>query len=419
MAAKTIITPVLKFWGFERHPFDDLVLRGDELDLFIDRKVELRRLQNSLSHSLCGVFGTQGVGKSSVLNRLVVLTLKEGYAVAMVQMTGTSENLLYREILAAILREIKAGNVKVAAKLGLKVDQELERVQSSIKYTSSVETSGEAGWKALLNLAAKTGIKKQEEREVAKHTEDTAVEMIRDIAQHKKEPFVVVIDNLERAKYMLNSEEAYFRFITKFAQTVDTTFAELGVPFVVSLDQSFPDRIDGYLPGAEEAYSFAFGQLVEIGVFPPGDFFKIVNRRLSHRGWPGKVDDFIEQEAFWALMIATGGHPRRAFAVLREVMELIASENGAKKIRLKQIRAAIDGCGEKLTDTDMQIFRFLAVNGPHSSSDDAFMKAVGIGRAQLRTRLTELQKKALLSVTEETSGSAKKDVYSLDRLDLS
>jgi archaellum biogenesis ATPase FlaH len=408
---------VLKFWGFERHPFDDLVLRGDELDLFIDRKVELRRLQNSLSHSLCGVFGSQGVGKSSVLNRLVVLTLKEGYAVAMVQMTGTSENLLYREILAAILREIKAGNVKVAAKLGLKADQELERVQSSIKYTSAVEASGEAGWKALLNLAVKTGIRKQAEREVAKHTEDSAVELIRDIAQHKKEPFVVVIDNLERAKYMLNSEEAYFRFITKFAQTVDTTFAVLGVPFVVSLDQSFPDRIDGYLPGAEEAYSFSFGQLVEIGVFPPGDFFKIVNRRLSHRGWPGKVDDFIEREAFWALMIATGGHPRRAFAVLREVMELIASENGAKKIRLNQIRAAIDGCGEKLIETDMQIFRFLAVNGPRSSSDDAFMKAVGIGRAQLRTRLTELQKKALLIVTEETSGSAKKDVYSLDKLD--
>ncbi len=417
MAAKTIITPVLKFWGFERHPFDDRVLRGDELDLFIDRKVELRRLQNSLSHSLCGVFGTQGVGKSSVLNRLVTLTLKEGYAVATVQMTGTSENLIYREILAAILRGIKAGNVKVAAKLGLKVDQELERVQSSIKYTSSVEASGEAGWKALLNLAVKTGIKKQAEREAAKHTEDTALELIRDIARHKKEPFVVVVDNLERAKYMLNSEEAYFRFITKFAQTVDTTFAELGVPFVVSLDQSFPDRIDGYLPGAEEAYSFSFGQLVEIGVFPPGDFFKIVNRRLSHRGWPGKVDDFIEQEAFWALMLATGGHPRRAFAVLREVMELIASENGAKKIRLKQIRAAIDGCGEKLTDTDMQIFRFLAVNGPHSSSDDAFMKTAGIGRAQLRTRLAELQKKALLIVTEETSGSAKKDVYSLDRLD--
>ena len=35
---KTIITPVLKYWGFEQHPFDDLVLRGEELELFIDRK---------------------------------------------------------------------------------------------------------------------------------------------------------------------------------------------------------------------------------------------------------------------------------------------------------------------------------------------------------------------------------------------
>ena len=51
MAAKTIITPVIKFWGSKRHPFDDLVLRGDELDPFIDRKVELRRLQNSLGRS--------------------------------------------------------------------------------------------------------------------------------------------------------------------------------------------------------------------------------------------------------------------------------------------------------------------------------------------------------------------------------
>jgi hypothetical protein len=47
------------------------------------------------------------------------------------------------------------------------------------------------------------------------------------------------------------------------------------------------------------------------------------------------------------------------------------------------------------------------------------MKAVGIGRAQLRTRLAEFQKKALLTVAEETSGSTKKDAYSLDRLDLS
>jgi hypothetical protein len=418
MATKTIITPVLKFWGFERHPFDDLVLRDNDLDLFVDRKTELRRLQNALSNALCGVFGAQGVGKSSVLNKLATLTLKEGYAVASVQMTGTSENLLYREILAAILREIKAGNIRVAAKLGLKVDQELERVQNSIKYTSSVEAAGEVGWKALLNLAVKTGIKKQEERELAQHTEDTAVALIRNIAQQKKEPFAVVIDNLERAKFLLNNEDAYFRFVTKFAQTIDTTFSELGVPFVVSLDQSFADRIDGQLPGAEEAYSFSFGQLVEIRVFPPGDLFKIINRRLGYRKWPGTVDDFIDRDAFWALMIATGGHPRRAFAVLREAMELIADKNVKKKIRLEHMRTAIGECGEKLVETDIRIFQFLATKGPHSSSDDALMKAVGIGRTPLLKRLVELQKKSLLSVTQEISGSAKKDVYFVDNLDL-
>ncbi len=411
MPAKTIITPVLRFWGFERHPFDDQVLRDDDLGLFVDRDTEVRRLQNALSHSLCGVFGAQGVGKSSVLNKLVLLTLKEGYAVVTVQMTGTSENLLYREILAAVLQQVVAGNIKVAAKLKLKADQEFERVQNSIKYTSSVEAAGEVGWKALLNLAVKTGIKHQEERELAKHTEETAVELIREIARNAKEPFVVVIDNLERAKYMLNNKDAYFRFITKFAQTIDTTFSELGVPFVVSLDQSFPDRIDGFLPGAEEAYSFSFGQLVEVKVFPPGDFFKIISKRLAHRKWPGSVDDFIEPDAFWALMLATSGHPRRAFAVLREAMELIAAKSSKKKLRLEHLRAAIDECGEKLAETDVRIFQFLTANGPHSSSDDKFMKAAGIGRAHLRTRLAELQNKNLLAVEEETSGSAKKDIY--------
>jgi Cdc6-like AAA superfamily ATPase len=416
MAVKTIITPVLRFWGFERHPFDDVVLRGGELDLFIDRATEVRRLQNALSNSLCGVFGTQGVGKSSVLHKLSALTLKEGYPVVSVQMMGTSESLLYREILAAMLREIKAGRIKVTGRLGLKVDQELERVQNSIKYTSSVEAAGESGWKALLNLAVKTGITKGEERELARHTEDSAVELIRDIGRHKKKPFVVVIDNLERAKFLLNNEEAYFRFITKFAQTIDSAFSEAGVPFVVSLDQSFADRIDDQLPGTEEAYSFSFGQLIEIKAFAPADFFKIIQRRLERRNWPGAVDDFIERDAFWALMAATGGHPRRAFAVLREAMELIAARNAKKQLKLAHVREAIVESGERLTETDMRVFQFLAANKPHSSSDEAFIKAVGISRAHLRTRLIELQKKALLEVTQEISGSTKKDVYSLQAL---
>jgi hypothetical protein len=414
MASKTIITPVLKFWGFARHPFDDLVLRDGDLDLFIDREKELRRLQNALSNSLSGVFGAQGVGKSSVLNKLAAWAVNEGHAVAVVQMSGTSENLLYQEILASILRQVKARNIKVATKLKLNVDQELKRLESSIKFTTSLEAGGKLG---LTETGISAGGRQQVERELKQYTEDSAIKVIADLARQAKSPFIVMIDNLERAKYLVNDKDGYFRYVTKFAQIVDSEFSQLGVPFIVSLDQSFYDRIDGFLPGPEEAFSFFFGQLVEIRTFPPGELFKIINRRLNYRKWSGTVDEFIDRDAFWALMIATNGHPRRAFAVLREAMELIASKDGKRKLSVDLIRAACQECEEELDETEMRIFQFLVAKGPHSSSDEAFTKAVGIGRAQLRERLTVLQEKGLIGVTEGTSGTTKKDLYYVDDLD--
>lgn len=414
MATKNIITPVLKFWGFERHPFDDLVLRDGDLDLFIDREKELRRLQNALSNSLSGVFGLQGVGKSSVLNKLEAWAVNEGYAVAVVQMSGTSENLLYREILAAILRQVQGRKVKVETKPKVNADQELKRLESSIKFTISLEAGGKLG-------AADTGVsaggKQRVERELKQYTEDSAITAIADIARRAKEPLIVMIDNLERAKYLVNDKDGYFRYVTKFAQVVDSEFSQLGVPFLVSLDQSFYDRINGFLPGPEEAFSFFFGQLVEIRAFPPAELFKIINRRLNYRKWSGTVDEFINRDAFWALMIATNGHPRRAFAVLREAMEQVAAADGKKKLTLSLIREACKECEEKQDETVMRIFQFLITKGPHSSSDEAFTKAVGIGRAQLRERLADLQEMGLIGVTEGASGTTKKDLYYVDDLD--
>ncbi len=411
---KTIITPVLRFWGFKRHPFDDRVLNRAELELFVDRKTEVRRLQNALSNPLSGVFGAQGVGKSSVLNKLSMLTREEGYSVVHVQMSGTSENVLYREILAAVLREIKVGRVKVLTRMKLKVDQELERVEHSIQYTSAVEATGETGWKALMSLGLKTGITQTEEHSLEKHTEETALTKIRKIAENKKDPFVIIVDNLERAKFLLNDEDVYFRFITKFAQTIDGVFSDLGVPFVVTLDQSFADRIDDHLPGAEEAYSFSFGQLVEVSAFPPRDFFEIIARRLECRKWSGTVGRFIKMDAFWALVAATGGHPRRAFAVLREAMELIAEKNAGKTIELEHMLIAVEQCGEKLNQKDVLIFKFLDANRAYSSSDPNFIKEVGLSRAQLHNRLQELQKRGLLCVEEEVVGKSKRDVYFIE-----
>lgn len=414
MALKPIITPVLKYWGFSRHPFDELVLREGDLVLFIDRKEELRRMQNALSNTLSGVFGVQGVGKSSFLHKLAAWALGEGYVVATVQMSGTREDLLYREILASILREIKAGRIKVENRLKLNVDQELKRLETTIKLTTAVTAGGKAGTPGA-GVSAES--KLQLERELKQYTEDSSVKAIADIARQAKTPFVVIIDNLERAKYLLNNKGEYFRYVTKFAQVVDSEFAQVGVPFIVSLDQSFYDQIDGFLPGTEEASSFFFGRLMEIRAFPPNELFQIINRRLNYREWQGGADAFMEREAFCALMAATNGHPRRAFAVLREAMELSAAEKLKKHLTLDLVLKACAGCEEKIDETEMKIFRFLVARGPHSSSDEAFIRAVGIGRTQLRERLSALKEKGLVCLTEEASGTTKKDLYYAEELD--
>jgi len=157
-----------------------------------------------------------------------------------------------------------------------------------------------------------------------------------------------------------------------------------------------------FCPALKKPIHFHLDNWSKLKLFSPCDFFKLISKRLGHRKWPGTTDDFIEQDAFWALMLSTGGHPRRAFAVLREAMELIAAKNGKKNIRLEHIRAAVDECGENWQRLKCG-FPVFGCHGPHSSSDDKFKNAAGIGRTQLRTRLASFKKRVAL-VEEESSG---------------
>lgn len=112
MMKPRIITPVLKYWGFRKHPFDDYILKGQSLNLFVDREDELHRLHNALSNRLTGIYGSQGVGKSSFLRKFGEVLENYSLAVAYVHLTGTTEKALYREILTTILRCHANGKIK-------------------------------------------------------------------------------------------------------------------------------------------------------------------------------------------------------------------------------------------------------------------------------------------------------------------
>lgn len=205
-------------------------------------------------------------------------------------------------------------------------------------------------------------------------------------------------------------------FITAFAKTVDESFSDESVAFVVSLDRHFVDRISRENPDNQGTISFSFGELVEIPSFQPQQLLELVKKRLKDRKWPKTLSDFISIDALWVLITATGGHPRKALAVLRSAMEYVERNKKPKKIDTKGIKSALLRRNESLDEKNIAIIQFLSRSGPHSASDDAFQKAVSLTRKPLSERLKNLTPQLGLTITKEPRGTTTKDLYSLPNI---
>ena len=408
MMKPRIITPVLKYWGFRKHPFDDYILKGQSLNLFVDREDELHRLHNALSNRLTGIYGSQGVGKSSFLRKFEEVLENHSLSVAYVHLTGTTEKALYRQILATILRCHANGKIKTYRKIKLDSKRELERVEFSIRLARESEIGAAA--------VVKGGYKELTEKQADPHTEESARALIKDIIANTRTAFVVIVDDLERMKHFLENDAAYFRFITAFARTVDESFSDESIAFVVSLDQHFVDRIGRESPDNQGTISFSFGELVEIPSFQPQQLLELIKKRLNDRKWPKTLSDFISIDAFWVLITASGGHPRRSLAVLRSEMEYIERNKKPKRIDAPGIKSALSRRNESLDEKDIAIVQFLATSGPRSASDDDLQKAVDLTRKPLSDRLKNLTNKLGLHVANQPSGKTIKTLYFLPEI---
>ena len=399
----------MEYWRFEEHPFDDYILRGDALRLFVGRDHILHHLHNSLSNRLIGVHGTPGVGKSSFFRKFEQIILRSGLAVVYVHLTATTENALYREILATILRAHANKEIKTDRKLKLDSKKELQRVEYGIRIAHETEFGA--------NAVLKAHRKEVTEKQIDPHTEESARGLIRDIIVNTQTAFVVIIDDLERMQLFLTNEAAYSRFVSGFAKTVDESFSDEKVAFVVSLDSQFVSRIRQESPEGNGAVSFSFAELIELEDFRPQELAKVVRIRLEEHGWPGYLSDFMTLGAFWTLATATGGHARRTLAILRSAMEYVEREKKPKKLDEECI---LEGLASRRWNVDKKntaIVKFLSASGACSASDEGFQAAANLKRRQLLERLKELAPRLDLLVTQETSGTATKDLYSLPQID--
>jgi len=217
-------------------------------------------------------------------------------------------------------------------------------------------------------------------------------------------------------KHFLENDAMYFRFISSFARTVDESFSDESVAFVVSLDQHFIDRIAREAPDNQGVISFSFRELVGLTSFKPQQLLELIRIRLKDRKWPKSLNDFISVDAFWAFVTATGGHPRRSLAVLRAAMEYVERNKEPKKIDAECVKEALIRRGESLNEKDIAIVKFLATSGPHSASDEVFQEAVNLTRKPLSERLKNLTVQLDLETIEQPSGRTTKTLYSLAKI---
>lgn len=404
-----MITDTLKFWGFKTHPFEEAVLEGDTLTLFINRTEELIDLEDALHNRITGVYGSLGVGKSTFLSQFASGFPEKNLIVVLVHLSSESAENLFREMLAEVLAYQLDGKIKVERSFKMDSKNELFRLEGTVAYSRLFEFEGGA--------FIKGKSQKQQTKATAQHDEISARRLLSNIIKRAKTPFVVVLDdfhNLEIGR--AEKDRAYLPILGRVISTIGQHFNHRNVAFVITLDSEIDKHIKKARSREGGAFSFAIGDFVRLDPLNVKDLFDLIRMRLIKNGWNKDVEDFITADAFYALALCSDGHPRRVLRVLRYAMQAVArdkSKNRNKQIQIKHLEIAAKKADEIVDKMDLTILNYLAINGPTSASDENLEQATRIKRTSLRPRLEKLQRRIKLNVEKKKVGRTTQVLYSL------
>lgn len=408
--AKHTKTPVVKFWGFNQNPFRDAPLRSNSLSLFTCREEEIADLKDSLDNPLTGVYGSLGVGKTSFLNKAAqILSQGKDYNVVYVDLGHCTEANLYREFLRVLLERNREKTFKLRRGSGINIKKELERLDSTL----TASTTSKIGASAVL-VADRS---EESTKEINIHSEETARSKISEIVQKVNAPLVVLVDDLEKVKYFLSDQAtAYLRAIASFTSTFKDIENDL-VSFVITLDDHFARLVEEERKAGSGAFSYSFGELLELRNFNPKELAEVIKIRLQTSDWCAQLGDFISLHAFWLLVAATSGHPRKALAVLREAMKFVHRHGLPKIINIESMMHGMSKTHYTLNEFDIAIISYLQKSGGASPSDEEFQRSVNLTRRSLSERLKVLLPKVNLNITMASATSGKQE-YSLPPIPL-
>lgn len=403
--AKTTLTPVVRFWGLTQNPFRDAPLRSRSLSLFTCREEEIADLKDALDNPLTGIYGSLGVGKTSFLNKVAQLLENEKeYRVVCVYLGHCTEANLYRELLRVLLQRKNKGAFGLYRGSNINAKKELERLNNKLTTSTTSKIGASAGLVADLSEARA--------KEIGIHTEETARSMISEVVKKVNAPLVVLVDDLEKVKYFLTDQAAaYLRAVASFTNMLKDIGNDF-VSFVVTLDDHFARLVEEERLTGSGAFSYSFGELLKLKNFTPEELAEMIKVRLQKSGWRTRLGDFIRLDAFWLLIAATSGHPRKALAVLREAMKFVHRQERLKVIDVEALVYGMKKTHYTLDETDIAIISFLRKSDGASPSDIEFQHSVKLTRSSLSDRIKALLPKVNLDVTKASPASGRQK-YSL------
>ena len=416
-----ILTPTLQYWGFKEHPFADNILRGDLVGLFVDREIELARVEDCLGRSrVVGVHGKLGVGKSSFLHKLCENLVKAEVPVVYVHLNADSEQTLYRELLTELLVSMEIGALHTKNMPGFKPQEEAQRLHASVASSRGADYGAKLaglGGNFVENRTASYPM----------HTEATARESIRRIFDGIKTHTVIIFDDFEKLRYETSGKTRdYFPILSRFVSTIEELLNRQNITFVISMDDQVERLIEAeHKKGGK--FAFSLNSLCQIPTLSLDHLWEMVATRLKHYGWKGKPADFMDDDAFYALAVASANHPRKAVHILAEAMLCAASSKGGK--RQLGADAILKGAAQARMPVDKRdwlAIQYLLKHGESSNSDDAMREHLGYQRKTNTAYHTSVDRKlnaiasALRLDFEKTStGKTVKKLLRLPKVDRS
>jgi len=254
-----IVTPVVRYWGLARNPFRDAPLAGKRLSLFTCRDEEVADLRDALESPLTGVYGSLGVGKTSFLNMAAdEIRDRDGYSVVSIDLGACTNSNLYIQMLRFLLLEQKNGAFKLKSGV-IDVNSELKRLDAKVTETKRSSVG--------VNALLKGEIAEACTAETAKHSNESAKNMILVLVKHVLSPVVVLVDDIERIKYTMK-EKLYYNAVADFASTFKDITNEF-VAIVITLDNYFAKHIIEEQNRGFGEFSFSFGELIGLSNFSP------------------------------------------------------------------------------------------------------------------------------------------------------